>query len=52
MQYVFNIFSSAGKQAKYPTAFRFYFGKVNDQWLLFDYEIIDFDMELYRATED
>ena len=52
VQYVFNIFSSAGKQAKYPTAFRFYFGKKNDQWLLFDYEIIDFDMELYRATED
>ena len=52
VQYVFNIFSSAGKQAKYPTAFRFYFGRVNDNWLLFDYEIIDFDMELYRSTED
>lgn len=50
-QYSFNISSSAGRTSKSPVCYRFYFAKVGDEWLVFDYENAEFNYELHEQTK-
>ncbi len=53
VQMAFHMSSSNGKEARYPIAYRFYWGfnKDKEQWLIFDYEIIDYDHDLHAQID-
>ena len=53
VQMAFHMSASNGKETAYPVAYRFYWAYSTDkeQWLIFDYELIDYDYDLHAQAD-
>lgn len=54
VQMAFHMSASNGKETAYPVAYRFYWGysTAKEKWLIFDYELIDYDYDLHSQAEE